>query len=94
MRQRPPAAISRLMSFNTELNSPMKHKIQPDYAIHPGETLAETIERLGISQAELARRTGRSTRVISEIIRGKRAIKEGTALLRDHLIVPRVFQLQ
>ena len=27
---------------------------EPDYAIHPGETLAETLEELGMSQAELA----------------------------------------
>ena len=57
-----------------------KHLFQPDYAIHPGETLAETLEDLGLSQAELAQRTGRPLQVISEIIQGKKAITAETAL--------------
>jgi plasmid maintenance system antidote protein VapI len=31
---------------------------KPDYAISPGETLAEVLDERGMSQAELARRTG------------------------------------
>jgi len=31
----------------------------PDYAVPPGETLEEALEELGMSQSELARRTGR-----------------------------------
>ena len=53
---------------------------QPDYAIHPGETLAETLEELGMSQAELAQRMGRPLQVINEIIQGKKAITAETAL--------------
>jgi addiction module HigA family antidote len=46
----------------------------------PGETLLETIEALGISQAELAERTGRPKKTINEIINGKAAITPETAL--------------
>lgn len=53
---------------------------QPDFAIHPGETLLETIEELGMSQAELAQRMGRPLQMISEIIQGKKAITAETAL--------------
>src|SRR5437764_14670341 len=53
---------------------------QPDYAIHPGETLAETLEELGMYQAELAQRMGRPLQMISEIIQGKKAITAETAL--------------
>ncbi len=53
---------------------------QPDYAIHPGETLVETIEELGMSQAELAQRMGRPLQMISEIVQGKKAITAETAL--------------
>ena len=53
---------------------------QPDYAIHPGETLAETLAELGMPQAELAQRMGRPLQMISEIIQGKKAITAGTAL--------------
>ncbi len=53
---------------------------EPDYAIHPGVTLAETLEELGMSQAELAQRMGRPLQMISEIIQGKKAITAETAL--------------
>jgi addiction module HigA family antidote len=58
----------------------MKTPFQPDYAIHPGETLAETLEDLGLSQAELAQRMGCPLRRIAEIIQGKKAITPDTAL--------------
>lgn len=54
--------------------------LQPDYAVVPGETVLETISALGITQAELAERTGRPRKTINEIIRGKAAITPETAL--------------
>jgi HTH-type transcriptional regulator / antitoxin HigA len=57
-----------------------KHDFKPDYAFHPGETLAETLETLAMSQAELAQRTGRPLKTINEIIQGKAAITADTAL--------------
>jgi HTH-type transcriptional regulator / antitoxin HigA len=53
---------------------------QPDYAFHPGETLAETLEELGMSQKELAKRAGRPLKTINEIVQGKAAITADTAL--------------
>src|SRR2546421_2881898 len=53
---------------------------QPDYATHPGETLAQPLEELGMSKAELAQRMGRPLQMISEIIQGKKAITAETAL--------------
>ena len=53
---------------------------QPDFAIHPGETLAETLEDLGMSQAELAQRMGRPLQMVSEIIQAKKAITAETAI--------------
>ena len=53
---------------------------QPDYAFHPGETLAETLEELGMSQKELAMRTGRPLKTINEIIHGKASITADTAI--------------
>ncbi len=61
----------------------------PDVAIAPGETLAETLEALGMSQAELARRTARPVQAINEIVHGKKAITAATALaLEQALGVP------
>ena len=55
-------------------------RFQPDYAVSPGWVLAERLEANGISQAELARRCGRSPKLISEIIAGKAPVEAETAL--------------
>lgn len=57
-----------------------KFGYEPDYAIPPGETLVETLESLGMTQAELATRTGRPLKTINEIAKGKTAITPETAL--------------
>jgi HTH-type transcriptional regulator/antitoxin HigA len=62
------------------MNSPSRNQYFPDSVTHPGETLLETIEAIGMTQAELAERTGRPTKTISEIINAKTAITTETAL--------------
>ncbi|MGD0165610.1 MAG: HigA family addiction module antitoxin, partial [Candidatus Sulfotelmatobacter sp.] len=57
-----------------------KFRYDPDYAIPPGETVVESLESLGMTQAELATRTGRPLKTINEIARGKTAITPETAL--------------
>jgi len=57
--------------------------------IPPGEFLAEVLEEMGISQAELARRMGRPAQLISAIIRARKVITAETALqLEEALNVP------
>ena len=56
------------------------YKYEPDYAVSPGEVLEEHLEAREMSQAELARRCGRSPKLISEIIAGKAPVKPRTAL--------------
>jgi addiction module HigA family antidote len=53
---------------------------QPDYAVRPGWILEERLAAHGISHAELARRCGRSPKLISEIIAGKAPVGPETAL--------------
>ncbi len=60
--------------------SELTHKWTPDYAIPPGWLLEEHLEVRGYSQAEFARRCGRSPKLISEIIAGKAPIELDTAL--------------
>jgi addiction module HigA family antidote len=48
--------------------------------IHPGEILAEDLDDIGVSQAELARALGVPRSRVSEIIRGVRPITADTAL--------------
>ena len=59
---------------------PIQNQYRPDEVSLPGETLQETIETLGITQAELAERTGRPKKTINEIIKGKAPITPETAL--------------
>jgi len=58
----------------------------PDYAVPPGDTLLEVMESLGITQAELAERTGRPTKTINEIVKGKAAITPETALQLERVL--------
>jgi addiction module HigA family antidote len=69
-----------------------KNEYIPDYAVAPGETLAETIRALGMTQVELAARTGRPVKTINEIINGKEAITPRTALQFERVLgVPASF---
>jgi antitoxin HigA-1 len=52
--------------------------------IHPGEHLAEELNELGISAAELARKLGVPTNRITAILNGQRAITGDTALRLAH----------
>lgn len=48
--------------------------------IHPGETLREDLDALGMSAAELARRIEVPVNRITEILNGRRAVTGDTAL--------------
>jgi HTH-type transcriptional regulator/antitoxin HigA len=53
---------------------------QSDIAIHPGVSLEEMIDAVGMSQAELAVRTGLTPKTINEIIQGKNPVTPDTAI--------------
>lgn len=61
-------------------------KYQPDYAVPPGEILAEYLESLGMSQAELSDRTGLAKKTINEIIKGKAPLTPETALKLERVL--------
>jgi addiction module HigA family antidote len=56
----------------------------PAIAIHPGEHLAEELDELGMSAAELARQLDVPTNRVTEILNGRRAITGDTALRLAH----------
>jgi addiction module HigA family antidote len=69
-----------------------RFEFKRDYAIAPGVTLQETIDSLGISQAELAKRTGRPLKTISALVNGKAAMTAETALQLERVLgVPASF---
>jgi addiction module HigA family antidote len=53
-------------------------------AIHPGEHLAEELETLDMSAAELARKIGVPTNRVTQILNGTRSITGDTALRLGH----------
>lgn len=62
-----------------------KQLYQPNKISAPGETLLDLLEEREMSQAELAKRTGRPLKTINEIVKGKAAITAETAIqLTDH----------
>ena len=67
-------------------------EVHSDLAIPPGETLADEIAARGMTQTELAARLGRPVHVVNEIIQGKKAITDDTALgLAKVLGIPAAF---
>lgn len=57
-----------------------------DLAIPPGEYLEEVLEDTEISQAELARRMGRPSQAINEIVKGEKSITPETALQLEQVL--------
>lgn len=65
------------------LGTPPPFEYTPQTVSPPGETLKETLETLGIPQADLARRTGLSTKHINQIVQGSAVLSPETALLLE-----------
>ncbi len=68
------------MAINTQ------NQYMPDFVSPPGETLLETLETIGMTQVDLAERTGRPTKTINKIIHGKTAITPETALQLERVL--------
>lgn len=62
-----------------------RYAYEPDYAVPPGATLQETIDSLGITQRDLALRTGMAPKTINEIIKGKAPITPDTSVLLERV---------
>ena len=56
---------------------------EPDLVLPPGDTLLEVLEERGMTQAELAARTGLSTKHINQIAKGRAPITTETSLLLE-----------
>lgn len=62
------------------------YDVTPDYCVHPGEILEEIIDVRGISKGDLAKRTGLTTKTISQIINGKGPVTSDTALVLERAL--------
>lgn len=61
------------------LTAKKRYGFEPDYAVPPGKTLREVMMSLGMSQKELARRTGLTEQSLIRILRGEQPISYETA---------------
>lgn len=59
---------------------------QPNKAIHPGKTVQKILDELGMTQKNLAERTGLSEKHISQIINGESSITADTAMLFENAL--------
>ena len=62
------------------------YRYQPDYAVPPGSLLKEYLAARSFSNAEFARRCGRSAKLISELVAGKAPVEPTTALQFERVL--------
>jgi len=58
----------------------------PDYAVHPGEILEETLEARGMKKAAFAKRCGLSDKTVSQIINGKAPVTPESAIQFERVL--------
>jgi HTH-type transcriptional regulator / antitoxin HigA len=69
-----------------------KNQYTPDAASAPGATLLDILNERGMSQSELAARSGRPLKTINEIVKGKAAITAETSIQLERVLgVPASF---
>jgi HTH-type transcriptional regulator/antitoxin HigA len=61
------------------------HRYTLDVVLAPGDTLEEVLEAMGMTQAELAKRTGLSAKHVNQIIKGVAPITPDTSLLLERV---------
>jgi addiction module HigA family antidote len=68
------------------MSSAQRNQYEPDLVTLPGEILLEKLEELGMTQADLAERIGRTKKTVNEIIKGKAPILSETALQLERVL--------
>ncbi|MBN1576391.1 MAG: HigA family addiction module antidote protein [Chitinispirillaceae bacterium] len=63
-----------------------KTRYAPDYAVHPGEIIAETLEARGLKKNDLAQRIGISEKHLSQILHGKSPVLPETAIRLERVL--------
>lgn len=63
-----------------------RNEYSPATVLPPGATLAETLEAIGMTQAELARRANRPIKTVNEIVQGKAEMTADTAIQLERVL--------
>ncbi len=64
----------------------IKFQYEPDYAIHPGEILDETLDARGISKSDFSEKSGLSRKQVSLILNGKAPVTPESAIKFEHIL--------
>jgi len=74
--------------------APKKNKYQPSIVFHPGETLSERLEELGMGRKEFAVRSGKPEKTIFAILKGESSITPEMAVQFENVLqIPAHFWL-
>lgn len=60
-----------------------KYRYEPEHVLPPGATLQEVLDARGMSQIDLARRTGLSPKHVNQIVKGNAAVTAETTILLE-----------
>lgn len=63
-----------------------KFHYEPDYTVHPGEILEETLEARGISKSDFSEKTDLSKKHVSLILNGKAPVTPESAIKFEHIL--------
>ena len=61
------------------------YQFEPDYAVPPGATLKENMRAQGMTQQELAERTGLTVQTLNQIFKGDQPITYETATKLEYV---------
>jgi HTH-type transcriptional regulator/antitoxin HigA len=76
-------AVIRIQPTDDGTKDNARVRYIPTEILAPGETLRETLDALDMSQAQLAQRTGMSTKHVNQILQGQAALTHDTAILLE-----------
>lgn len=77
---------SKRAAASQELGLPVPQPLVADYGVGPGELLLAELEARGLSQAQLAARTGLSAKHINQVLHGVVPLSTGTAILLERTL--------
>ncbi|MDR3176179.1 MAG: HigA family addiction module antidote protein [Desulfovibrio sp.] len=63
-----------------------KNQFSPDWVPHPGISIQEVIDDREMTQSELARRMGRTSKFVNELMKGSASLSEETALQLEKVL--------
>jgi HTH-type transcriptional regulator/antitoxin HigA len=68
------------------MGSHITNTYEPDFVTAPGEFLEEKLQEIGMTQAELAERIGRTKKTVNEIVKGKAPLLPETAVQLERVL--------